>query len=170
MRIKDGLDEAHGELRELLNSFRAPVDQRGLLPTLETIANQFQQDTGIVTFLQCECRQPTLDANQEMQVLRIIQEALTNIRKHSGAHTVRILVRCRASGDYLLLVEDDGRGFDRAGKESGSPGEHIGLSIMAERARRLGGKLQVESEPGEGTRIELSFRPRLGKALRVTKG
>lgn len=168
-RLKDGLDEAHGELRELLNSFRAPVDQRGLLPTLETIAKRFQQETGIATFLQSECHQPSLDANQEMQVVRIVQEALNNIRKHSRAHTVRILVRCRASGDYLLLVEDDGRGFDRAAKEAGSPGEHIGLSIMGERARRLGGKLHVESEPGEGTRIELSFRPRLGKALKVAK-
>jgi two-component system nitrate/nitrite sensor histidine kinase NarX len=56
------------------------------------------------------------------------------------------------------LVEDDGVGFEERQSE-GRPGEHIGLSIMQERARRLGGRLRIESEPGEGTRVELRFRP-----------
>lgn len=96
-------------------------------------------------------------------MLRIVQEALANIRKHADAHTVRILLRCRVPGQYTLLVEDDGQGF-ASPKRNGHPGEHIGLSIMQERARRLGGELRVESEPGEGTRVELRFRP--GSRLR----
>ena len=92
-----------------------------------------------------------------MQLLRIVQESLANIRKHANAHAVRILVSF--DGDELtLLVEDDGIGFDQA--PSGKPGEHIGLSIMQERAFRMGGELRIESEPGEGTRVEMVYSPR----------
>jgi two-component system nitrate/nitrite sensor histidine kinase NarX len=162
-RIRNGVEEAHTELRELLNSFRAPLDQRGLVPALEKLVSNFRQETGLSIFLQCDCRQLQLNAQEEMQMLRVVQESLTNIRKHSRAHTVRVLLRCRPPGTYLLLTEDDGVGFDRAPAE-GRPGEHIGLSIMEERARRIGAELRIESEPGEGTRVELVFKP--GRRLR----
>ena len=91
-------------------------------------------------------------------MLRIVQESLANIRKHAHAQTVRILLNCNLEGEYLLLVEDDGVGFVDT-KPVGSPGEHIGLSIMGERAKRLGGSFRIESEPGEGTRVELTYKP-----------
>ena len=91
-------------------------------------------------------------------MLRVAQECLANIRKHARAHTVRVMLSCRANGNYSLLVEDDGVGFEDAAKR-GRPGEHIGLSIMEERARRLGGNLRIESEVGEGTRVELTYQP-----------
>ncbi len=156
-RIRHGLDEAHLELRELINSFRAPVDQRGLLAALEKQVERFQQETGAHAVFQSDCREVKMNSSQELQALRIVQESLANIRKHAKAHTVRVLLRCRGGGNYLLLVEDDGVGFEGAAPE-GNPGEHIGLSIMEERARRVGGKLSIESEPGEGTRVELSIR------------
>lgn len=157
-RIRSGLDEAHIELRDLLNSFRAPLDQRGLVPALEKLVYCFRRETGIAAFMQRDCRQIQLSANKEMQLIRIVQEALTNIRKHANAQTVRVLLRCRAPGQYLLLVEDDGAGFENPVTE-GHPGEHIGLSIMEERARRLGADLHIETELGEGTRVELNFCP-----------
>lgn len=156
-RIRNGLDEAHTELRELLNSFRAPVDERGLDQALENLVARFRQETGISTFLQRNCRQIELGASEELQILRIVQECLANIRKHARAQTVRILLSCRSGGLYSLLVEDDGVGFDNT-RPAGHPGEHIGLSIMEERARRLGGELKIESEPGEGTRVELLYQ------------
>ncbi len=158
-RIRNGLDEAHTELRELLNSFRAPLDQRGLEPALEKMAHRFRQETGISIFYQSDCRQVSLGASEEMQMLRIVQECLANIRKHAQAQTVRILLTCNGEEGYRLLVEDDGIGFINA-RPNGHPGEHIGLSIMEERARRLGGKIKIESEPGEGTRVELSYNSR----------
>lgn len=91
-------------------------------------------------------------------MLRIVQESLANVRKHAHAQTVRILLTCSVDGEYLLLVEDDGVGFVDT-KPVGNPGEHIGLSIMDERAKRLGGSLRIESEPGEGTRVELTYQP-----------
>ncbi|MCB1850304.1 MAG: GAF domain-containing protein [Gammaproteobacteria bacterium] len=157
-RIRSGLDEAHTELRELLNSFRAPLDQRGLMPALEKLAKRFRQETGIPIFLQCNCRNVHLGTSEEMQMLRIVQESLANIRKHAHAKNVRILLNCNLEGEYLLLVEDDGVGFVDT-KPVGNPGEHIGLSIMGERAKRLGATFRIESEPGEGTRVELTYKP-----------
>ncbi|MCG6967247.1 MAG: histidine kinase [Chromatiaceae bacterium] len=160
-RIRAGLDEAHTELRELLNSFRAPVDHRGLVSALEKLVDRFGRETGIHVLFQNECREPNLSSAEEMQILRVAQECLANIRKHAKAHTVRVLLSCRSAGPYSLLVEDDGVGFEDAAKQ-GRPGEHIGLSIMEERARRLGGNLRIESEVGEGTRVELNYQPKPG--------
>jgi two-component system nitrate/nitrite sensor histidine kinase NarX len=162
-RIHNGLDEAHDELRELIYSFRAPFDQRGLVPALTKLVERFNQETGIPAFFQPDCLKTDLDPNQEMQALRIVQEALANIRKHAKAHTIRVLLRCRSPGSYLILVEDDGVGFE-GNVPQGNPGEHIGLSIMEERARRVGGELSIESEPGEGTRVELVIRSEKSEA------
>lgn len=156
-QIKGGLDEAYTELRELLAHFRAPVHARGLLPALEDLISSYRQQTGMHVLLQKEWDSTQLTASMEMQVLRIVQEALANIRKHSKAHTVRVLLRCDNENNYNVLVEDDGVGLARPAF-TGHPGEHIGLSIMQERARYLGGDLRIESEPGEGTRIQLAFR------------
>ena len=156
-RIRNGVDEAHTELRELLNSFRASMDGRDLSSALEKLVQRFSSETGIATYYQQECAQLRLSSSEEMQMLRIVQEALANTRKHARAHTVRVLLTCRA-GRYVLLVEDDGVGFEGKARE-GHPGEHIGLSIMEERARRLGGELRIESEVGEGTRVELIYAP-----------
>jgi two-component system, NarL family, nitrate/nitrite sensor histidine kinase NarX len=157
-RISNGLDEAHTELRELLHSFRAPVDQRGLINALDKLVNRFAQESGIHSLFQKECREPVLTSTEEMQILRIAQESLANTRKHAKAHTVRVLLTCRGEAGLVLLIEDDGVGFENNAK-IGRPGEHIGLSIMEERARRLGGRLRIESEPGEGTRVELTYKP-----------
>ena len=158
-RIRGSIDEAHGELRELLGSFRAPLDRRGLVPTLEEITQRFGQRTGIHCVFQMNCRPFDLSAGEEMQIMRIVQETLTNVRKHAQAQTVRVLLTRESSGEYVLLIEDDGVGF-RVPPPGGHPGERIGLSILEERARRIGARLDIESEPGEGTRVELVFEPK----------
>ncbi|MEI6412797.1 MAG: ATP-binding protein, partial [Pseudomonadota bacterium] len=156
-RLHHGVEEAHAELRELLSGIRLEAHQQGLIPALERLAGRYREEWGIPVFFQKDCRQVKLSPMEEVQILRIVQEALTNIRKHAEARTVRVLLRCRAPDVYLLLVEDDGKGFEAA--PNGKPGEHIGLAIMRERARRLRGKLRIESELGEGTRVELNFSP-----------
>ncbi len=97
-----------------------------------------------------------MTASMEIHVLRIVQEALTNVRKHSRAGAVRILLRCDKAGRYHVMVEDDGIGMPTETLDS-KPGEHLGLAILKERAERLGSELTIESEPAEGTRIELNF-------------
>jgi two-component system nitrate/nitrite sensor histidine kinase NarX len=162
LQIKTGLDEAHTELRELLAHFRAPFDERGLVASIENAIERFKQKSSIHIFFQNQWRMHALPSVLEMQVLRVIQEALNNVLKHSQAHTVRVLLRSENNGKQTVLIEDDGIGIGGPVLES-NPGEHIGLSIMQERAKRLGGQLQVESEPGEGTRIILSFIPVMGE-------
>jgi two-component system nitrate/nitrite sensor histidine kinase NarX len=156
-RVTSTLDGLNGELRELVANFRAPMDERGLLAALEDLAKRFERSSGISTHLHAECSRLKLPAAAEMQILGIVREALTNARKHSQARNVRLLVRCESNARYTLLVEDDGVGMVLPRAESGHPGEHVGLLIMKERAMRLGGVLQIESEPGEGTRVELEF-------------
>jgi two-component system nitrate/nitrite sensor histidine kinase NarX len=156
-RITNSLDGLNTELRELIANFRAPMDERGLIPALEDLVDRFGRSSGISTHLHTECNQLKLPAAAEMQVLGIVREALTNARKHSEAKTVRLLVRCESLGEYTLLVEDDGVGAATPAAETDHPGEHVGMLIMEERAKRLGGALRIESEPGEGTRVELRF-------------
>ena len=157
-QVENSLDEAYSELRELIAHFRAPMDGRGLLPSIEALVNRFRNQTGIAIFLQSsEWRVESLPPNMEMHVLRIVQESLANIRKHSHANNVRVMLRSDRDGNCQVLVEDDGIGIG-APVMGGNPGEHIGLSIMRERASSVGGELRIESEPGEGTSIELTFQ------------
>jgi two-component system nitrate/nitrite sensor histidine kinase NarX len=156
MQLQNGLDEANSELRELLAHFRVHMDERGLIPATENVIERFKSECDIAVFFQNECANIKLPPIVEVQVLHIIQESLTNIRKHSQAGNVRILIRCNNENHLHVLIEDDGVGIDES-TIHGSPGEHVGLSIMQERALRIGGVLNIETEPGEGTRIELDF-------------
>lgn len=156
-RIENTLDEAHTELRELIARFRAPMDQRGLLPAIEQVVNRFRQESDIHLFLQTAGWNAVLPEQHEIQILRIVQEALNNIRKHSKANTVRILMRKEHDGQHLVLIEDDGVGMSEPTGTT-APGERVGLSIMEDRAKRIGGDLRIESEPGEGVRVVLEFR------------
>lgn len=155
-RVENSLDEANIEVRELISHFRAPVDRRGLIPGIETLLTRFRQETGIVTFFQNQWGGATLSEERELHIVRIIQEALNNARKHSEANAIRVMLRSQADGVHRLLIEDDGIGFNEPSR-SGHPGEHIGLSVMEERASQINGKLRIESEPGEGVRIILDF-------------
>lgn len=156
-RVETSLDEAHTELRQLIAHFRAPVANYGLVPSIEELISRVCKDSCINVFVQNEWENAKLPVETEMQVLRIIQESLNNVCKHSRAQNARVMLRNDGDGSFRVLIEDDGVGFQKRVMK-GPPGEHIGLSIMQDRARHLGGKLQIESEPGEGTRIVLTFR------------
>ena len=93
----------------------------------------------------------------ELNAYRIVQESLTNVKKHANAYIVRVLLNRDDDGNIRILIENDGKGFDQT-KIQSSAGDHIGLTIMKERAKHLGGELKIESEPDEGTRVELNFR------------
>lgn len=156
-KIENNIDEAYSELRELITHFRAPIDKRGLIPAVEHLVERFKYQTDISIFLQKEWNVLHLPASIEVQALRIIQESLNNIRKHSQAHTVRVILRSDPQGDCKILIEDDGIGISNIPGENDTLGDHLGLSIMHERAKRIGGTVTIESEPNEGTRILLKF-------------
>jgi len=155
-RIENSLDEAYSELRDLIAHCRIQNDSQDFSQNIKTLVNRYRNETEIHFLLQIEWGILVLPSDTEMQVLRIIQESLRNIYKHSNANTVRVLLSKSGESNYQVLIEDDGVGFVRQQKNN-STGEHIGLKIMQERARRFGGELDIESEPGEGTRVILGF-------------
>ena len=154
-RIRTTLEAANVELRELIAGFRAPVSGRDLRAALEEMAARYTAESALTVHLQIDGELPELPAGPQIQVVRIVGEALANACAHSGGNLARVLVRSDAAS-MRVLVEDDGEGFSTPRCENAS-GEHIGLSVMRDRARWLGGTLAVESEPGEGTRVTLAF-------------
>jgi len=157
-KIENNLDEAYLELRELITHFRAPIDKRGLVPAVEHLIERFKYQNEITIFLQKEWNVLSLSPNIEVQALRIIQESLNNISKHSQAHAVRVIMRSNVQGECNILIEDDGVGMDIPPESDRVSGDHLGLSIMDERAKRMGGTFTIESELGEGTRTTLTFK------------
>jgi len=154
-QLRSAIEEAHDSLRELLTNFKSRMDERGLLPAVEDLVIRFKSETGVAVFLQNDLIDTNFSPTQEVQVFRIIQESLANIRKHSNACNVRILLFNSDREHFDVLIEDDGLGMDRDSSSPRRPGEQIGLSIMRERANRLHGTLSIESETGEGTRVHL---------------
>ncbi len=157
-KIENNLDEAYLELRELITHFRAPIDKRGLVPAVEHLIERFKYQNDITIFLQKEWNVLSLSPNIEVQALRIIQESLNNISKHSQAHAVRVIMRSNVQGECNILIEDDGIGMDVPPESDRVSGDHLGLSIMDERAKRMGGTFKIESELGDGTRTILTFK------------
>ncbi|TNF36955.1 MAG: hypothetical protein EP315_03460 [Gammaproteobacteria bacterium] len=156
-QVENSLDEAYSDLRELIAHCRTPINKQGLVPAIEKLISRFRKETGMHVLLQKEWHHSDLPPNMEMHLFRIIQEALNNIRKHSNANNVRVMLRCDDKGNHHVLVENDGVGFETP-THSDHPGKHLGLTIMRERAAHLGGKMRIESDPEEGTRIELQFK------------
>jgi len=155
--VEHGLDEASTDLRELIAHCRVPIEQQGLVPAVKRAAEKFRQETGINILFQCDEQTLLLPSNMELNAYRIVQEALANIKKHANAYIVRILLTRDANNNIRILIENDGKGFD-PDKVYSDEGQHIGLTIMRERAKHIGGKLKIESEPDEGTRVELKFQ------------
>ena len=155
--IEHGLDEGGTSLRQLIEHCRVPIEEQGLVPAIKRVVERFRKDTGINILLQCNKDHINLPSNVELNAYRVVQEALTNIKKHASCYIVRVLLNCDDNGCITILVENDGKGFDQRKIES-SDGKHLGLTIMKERAKHLGGEIKIESDPDEGTRVELKFQ------------
>jgi two-component system nitrate/nitrite sensor histidine kinase NarX len=156
-QVENAIEQANDQLRELIAHTRIPMNKRGLITSIKEAIQRAREETGIYFYLQDEWSTQELPASIELQVLRIVQECIANIRKHSQAHSVRVLLRSdRVGGGHYVLVEDDGAGFDESEIESVG-GEHLGLGILRHRARQIKGDITIDSDPGEGTRITLEF-------------
>lgn len=158
--VENLLEAANAELRSLIDYFRGPidlVDLGGLHPAIKAAVARFRSEAKIPLFFQAQWGEADVPEKWQLEIVRIIQEALSNIRQHSRAKNAWVLLRREADGKYTALVEDDGIGTAVVA-DAGNPGEHIGLLVMAQRAKSIGADFRIESEPGEGTRILLSFR------------
>jgi two-component system nitrate/nitrite sensor histidine kinase NarX len=153
--IRQVVKESCEEVRALLVDFRMKFKEgEGLADMVGRCLEEFGQRTAIRTQLLMSGDLALVPAEVQMPVFRIIQEALSNVRKHARAHTV--VVELYAAPSLLeVTVRDDGRGFDPIMENRGETA-HLGLSIMRERAVNLGGSLQCASRPDEGTTLRLT--------------
>jgi len=153
-QLAEAARSAQFDVREYIASVRANDDRTADFPTaIVELLQGFQRLSDIETELSITGNMDALvfSPTVEVQLTRIVQEALTNVRKHAHASVVRVTVA--KQGDHAeITIADDGLGFDLAAL-AGSDEGHFGLKIMAERAASVGGKLQVQSRPGQGTRI-----------------
>ncbi|MDQ3689004.1 MAG: sensor histidine kinase [Chloroflexota bacterium] len=147
--LRDMLHNGLDEVRTFITDLRPPVLDVGMAVVLAQRAEQVEQRHGITVELSVDGIDERLSPAQRASVLRIVQEALQNVRKHAAASRVVIGL----SSD-TLVIEDNGRGFDLMRLASGAS-RNFGLQFMRERAELLGGQLQIESRQGEGTRILL---------------
>lgn len=155
-RLVEVVQDAHTDVREYILSLQAnPLKEEGLLPALETYLQQFSRRHGLKTELLAsdELAGIIFDPNVEIHLMRIIQEAVTNIRKHAGAQHVRITFEI-ANGQAQVTIEDDGCGFD-PDQPSSNDGRHFGLRVMQDRAKEIGGSIRLQSNPGQGTTVKI---------------
>ena len=143
--LRNGLDE----VRTFITDLRPPMADVGVAAALAERAQQLEERHGIVVEVSVDGIDDRLTPTQRSSVLRIVQEALQNVRKHAAASRVAIGLE----GD-ALVIGDNGRGFDLMRLTSGKS-RNFGLQFMRERAELFGGQLQIESRQGEGTRILL---------------
>lgn len=154
--IDTGVRESYADVRELLVHFRTRANAEDIEPALKTTLRKFEQQTGLPAALQMEGNGMPLAPDLQLQVLHIVQEALSNVRKHAGATQVWLDVQQQPQ--WRFEIRDNGSGFS---KEAGAHDEtHVGLRIMTERAERIGASLEVLSAPGRGTSIILTLPPR----------
>ncbi|ATG74166.1 histidine kinase [Zobellella denitrificans] len=152
--MREGLNNAYRQLRELLTTFRLKLDKPGLYAALSDTLAEFSRRMGYAIDFEYRLSPHRLSPNQTIHLVQITREALHNVFKH--AHASQVAVRVWQQDEEIhLSVEDNGTGIE-AGAEQG---QHYGLRIMQDRAASLGGTLRIGSADGGGTLLEVCFRP-----------
>lgn len=155
--LREGLDNAYRELRELLATFRVHMDVRGLGFAIQAAIDEFMQRSNLSITLDNRLVNCRLTVNEEFHILHVIREALSNIVRHSGAVSVNVALVFQPSGSMMVTIDDDGVGYTEKPEEQG----HYGQQIMKERAYSLGGDIAVLRRRKGGTRVRLVFTPKL---------
>ncbi len=146
--------DAYDEVRQAIFGLRTMVSRGlGLVPTLSEYLHEFSQQTGLQVKLEVPEEEglTRFAPEVEVQLVRIVQEALPNVRKHSGARAAWVRF-WREGENVLVAIEDDGAGFDPAAPPADGQ-KHFGLATMRERAESVGGALAVRSAAGSGTQV-----------------
>ena len=162
-RLAAVAQEAHADVRAFIHDTRPAIGvEGGFVAALREYLQRFCRHHGLAMQLGGAeaLGDGALEPAAEVQLLRIVQEALSNVRKHAAAERVRVVLSA-SDGEVQVEIEDDGCGFD---PQAQRPSGCFGLQIMDERAREAGGSLRVFSAPGRGTRISVRLPRRRGAA------
>ena len=151
-RMRSVTDDLYQDVRESISELRTRVSERGLPATVREYVDAYEDRHGLTVDLKGENVARDLPALIAFQLLRIIQEALANVRKHASAQNAWITFSKPDEGRLQMVIGDDGRGFD-PDTVSETPSTSFGLAGMRERVESLGGELTLESQPGLGTQV-----------------
>jgi len=152
--LREGLNGAYRQLRELLNTFRLQMNERGLTAALEQTVQEFSERAEHSIQLENRLLGVELAAHEEIHILQIVREALVNIERHAKAQQAWISLAWE--GEYIVVrIADDGCGID----ENPHKKQHYGLGIMQDRALSLHGDLQLLRREPHGTLVQLKFIP-----------
>lgn len=152
--LREGLSGAYRQLRELLTTFRLRMEEEDLPAVLQQTVEEFANRGRIQIDLDSEFVRCPLSPNEEIHVLHVIREALSNVINHAQATHATVRLSCGPDGSVETTIEDDGIGIRKAADI-----HHYGMTIMEERARTLNGSIHYEARPGGGTRVVLKFMP-----------
>jgi len=151
--LKEGLNNAYRQLRELLTTFRLKLDEPGLEPALESTINEFTERLGFPVDYHYGIRHLPLTPNEEIHVLQVVREALANVVKHAKASHVGVSVTATHE-QVSVAIRDNGVGLPHNNETT----NHYGLVIMQDRAATLNGKLTVKNTEGGGVEVLLLFK------------
>jgi signal transduction histidine kinase len=166
--IRPRLNEAIGLVSHAIDSVRrlvldlgpAVFDELGFLPAVRTYTSQFSARTKIAVTLREGYLPENIPMSHQVALYRLLQGALSNVLKHASAKTVKVSLGCMKDSVLILVIQDDGLGFDTTGKPSS---KSFGLTAMRERVEVLGGRIHIQSMPMgsmskiRGTRIEVDL-------------
>jgi two-component system nitrate/nitrite sensor histidine kinase NarX len=154
--LRSNLNLAYGQLRELMTTFRLTMNGKDLRNAIDESISEFKQRTNIAFDTDIRISGEDLSAQEELHLLQIVREALSNVVRHSRASRANISLGMQGK-QIILTLSDNGVGL----ADIPDPGQHHGLVIMQERTRRLNGDLQIEGPEEGGTRLRVSFTPEL---------
>jgi two-component system nitrate/nitrite sensor histidine kinase NarX len=164
IELKQGLEAAYSQLRELLTTFRLQMDGVGLSPALAKTVEEFNARSDIDIMLSSPPHTSSLSVNEEIHVLQIVRESLSNIVHHSQATQAWVKLIVEDDQSTLVSVEDNGIGIPQKAERT----HHYGLAIMAARANTLNGDLRVNPRSQGGTRVSLRFTPAMDDLQHLT--
>ncbi len=157
-RIQQLLREEVLNLRELMQSMRpVEIGPNQFLDFMAQLVERFRSDTGVDARFLSELEEVSLPASACRELVRVVQEGLVNVRKHSGAKSVYVRFGAQ-NGLWRLVIDDDGKGFPFSGRLTLGEldGLHRGPAVIKERVRAIGGDMVIESSPGHGSRLEIT--------------
>ena len=151
--LRDGLNSAYRQLRELLTTFRLRMDEAGLNSALEKTVQEFGERSKVDIELDNHLGGCKLAPNGEIHVIQVVREALSNVVRHARAEHAVVSAKCNVDGDVTVAIDDDGIGMPKDTERQ----HHYGLAIMQERAHGVSGELRIVPSVLGGTRVELTF-------------
>lgn len=154
---RDGLNDAYSQLRELLVTFRLKIDDGSFDTALAQACDEFSQKGGFAIHLDNRLMSINLTANEQVDLLQISREALSNINRHAQARHVHVSLSQSQHGQVTLRIQDDGIGLRR----DFDGRQHHGLNIMQERSHNLDGKFHIDNVLPHGTAVTVKFLPKL---------